>query len=236
MDPLALAAPAAVVGGSLLVVGARRRIAFLAGVMVVGLLVPLCGRTLPTTAGWGFAAGADLVATLLGGLILLIGFRPIGARLAVGRWWITTLWLVAVAAAAVIGVWAWPQVADWLDPGRVVPPRAPNASDLDALIDPLRWTLGAGMAVMVAAVRQMLAPEATRLAAGAALGACGAWLIGIAIASPLPDLSLVALSLVLPLATAAAAWRTVGSAETVEEPTVPEVPDGPAAVGSVEPA
>ncbi|MEO7119008.1 MAG: hypothetical protein ABIZ34_08565 [Candidatus Limnocylindrales bacterium] len=201
MDPLALTAAAAVAAGAVIGTAATRRVPLVATVMIVLILLPLCGRTLPATAGWSLAAGGHLAATLLGGLMLWIAFRPTGPRLSQTVWPGARGWAVVAAVGVVIGVSSWPLFIESLDPARAAVARATE------VLDPLRWTFGAGLASLIAGLRQSLAPEAARLAASAALFVAGAWLIGTAGGARPGDLGLMVAGAVLPIAAAAAAWR-----------------------------
>lgn len=204
MAELAVVAAILVVSGSLLVTIATRRVPFVAAVLVVLVLLPLCGRPFPTSAGWAIAASAHLVATLLGALLLWIGLRATGARLETHQWLPARSWLFVAAGAAAVGVMGWPLLIETLDPTQAAAARLVEWSD------PMRWALGAGMGVLGAAASLILgAPEPPRLAAGAALGAAAAWLVGISAAAPVADLALPACSVVLPCAASLAAWRAL---------------------------
>lgn len=206
MEPLALTAAAAVVGGAIIGAMATRRVPLVAGLMVVLILLPLCGREYPTSAGSALAAGGQLAATFLGGLVLWIGLRPTGPRLTPTLWPGALGWALLAAFAAIVGIAGWPVLVEALDPRRLGEALAAGS------FDPMRWTLGAGLAAGVAAARQLVAPEPSRFAAGAAFAAAAAWLIGVAAGSSASDLGLVVTALVLPIAGSAAAWRSAQAA------------------------
>jgi hypothetical protein len=203
---LAVAAAVAVVVGGLLVTAAARRVSFLTGVLVVLVLLPLCGRPFPTSAGWALAAGAHLVATLLGGLLLWIGLRAYPSGLSAHEWLPPRSWVLLLAAATALGVIGWPLLAEAFGP------TLGDAARGDWL-EPARWSLGAGLAALTAGASLVLgAPEPPRIAAGAALIAAAGWLVGMASGAPVADVTLVATGLMLPCAASVAAWRSLREA------------------------
>ncbi len=204
MELLAVVAPLVVAAGAVLLGAARRPLALEAGLLTVLVLLPLCGRPYPTSAGWALAASVHLVATLLGGFLLWVGMRGVAPRLPEARTLPPLVWAAVVAACVVAGIVGWPLLIEWLDPLRVAEGR------LAAWLEPSRLALGTALGLLAVGLgRLLVASDPPRLAAGAALVAAAAWLIGISAGPSIPDLTLPAVSLVLPAAGAPAAWRSV---------------------------
>lgn len=204
MELLAVVAPLLVATGAVLLCTARRPLALEAGLLTVLVLLPLCGRTYPTSAGWALGAGVHLVATLLGGYLLWVGMRGMSMRTPEASTLHPLIWAGLIAACVTVGVAGWPLLIDWLDPLRTAEGRSAG------WLEPARWALGTALALLVVAGgRLLLSNDPPRLAAGAALAAAGAWLVGISAGGTIPDLTLPAVSLVLPAASAPAAWRSL---------------------------
>ncbi len=190
--------------GALGAASATGRLPFMAGVIAALVLLPLVGRAYPTTAGWALAAGIHLAATLLGALLAWVATRPAGPSLPESRTLDPRGWVIVVALAVAFGVAAWPLAIEWLDPLRTAEARATG------WLEPARWSLGASSALIVVALgRLLVATDPARLAAGAAFAMAASWSMAVAVGAGLPELSLAAVSLVLPVAAATAAWRAL---------------------------
>lgn len=202
-----MAAALAVVVGAALAVMAGTRIAFLAGVMCALVLLPLSRPALPDAMAWTLGAGFYLVGTLLGGYLLWIALRPMGPRFPRGRALVKLAWLILVGVALTVGVAAWPLAVAWIDPGR-----RPGAHLADWL-EAGRWSLGAGLALLLVGTGLLLtAAQPARLAAGAAFGSAAAWLIVTGLGAAAADVTLAAIGLILPAAAATVAVHSLGPA------------------------
>lgn len=199
-----MAAALVAVGGAGLAAVARRRVAFLAGVMCALALVPLCRATLPDDTSWTLSVLAYLAATLLGGYLLWVSMRRSGALLPTGRTLPAWAWLSAAGAALAVGIMAWPAAVEWLDPGRGAGARAAMWWEAG------RWSLGAGTALLlVGCARMLTARDPARLAAGAAFGSAAAWLTVTGLGAAPADVALLAVGLVLPAAAATVAAQSI---------------------------
>lgn len=204
MDPIPAAAALAAVLGAALAAVARTRIAFLAGVVSALALIPLCRAALPEATAWGLGAVAYLVGTLLGGYLLWVSSRATGPRLPSGPTLPLLAWLLLAGAAVGLGVAGWPAMIEWLDPSRA--PGARAASWLEAG----RWSMGAGLALLLIGLGRLLASaQPARLAAGAAFCSAAAWLMVTGLGAAASDVTLPALGLVLPAAAATAAAHSL---------------------------
>ncbi|MDQ3407920.1 MAG: hypothetical protein M3472_07205 [Chloroflexota bacterium] len=204
MELMPVAAALVAVIGAGLTVLARKRIAFLAGVLSALVLLPLCRPALPDAMAWTLSAGAYLVGTLLGGYLLWVALRPIGPRLPRSSALATLAWLAMAGVAVTVGVAAWPLAVAALDASRGTGAR------LADLLEPGRWSLGAGLALLVVGLGPLLtAAQPARLAAGAAFCSAAAWLIVTGLGAAAADVTLAAIGLVLPAAAAAVAVHSL---------------------------
>lgn len=204
MELIPVAAALVAVIGSGLTVLARKRLAFLSGVLCALVLLPLCRPALPDSMAWSLGAGAYLVGTLLGGYLLWVALRPTGPRLPRGGTMAALAWLVLAGVAVTVGVAAWPLAVSGLDPSRAAGAR------LTDLLEPGRWSLGAGLSLVVVGLGPLLtSAQPPRLAAGAAFCSAAAWLIVTGLGAAAADVTLAATGLVLPAAAAAVAVHSL---------------------------
>jgi len=205
VDPIPAAAALVVVAGAGLAAVARTRIALLAGVLSALALVPLNRAALPETTSWSLGALAYLVGTLLGGYLLWVATRRSGGHLATGPTLLRWSWLVLTGLALTVSIAAWPFVVEWLDPSRAVSVRMADRWEAG------RWSLGAGLALVVVGLGRLLAAlEPARLAAGTAFVSAGAWLMASGLGAAAPDVTLPVMGLVLPIAATTAAAQALG--------------------------
>lgn len=208
MDLIPVVAALVTVAGAALAAVARTRIGLLTGVLSALVLIPLCRPALPDDMTWMLSALAYLVGILLGGYLVWVSTRSRGPELEADRTLPVAVWLPLVGAIAILGIAGWAFAVEWLDPSR-----GPGARLADWL-EAGRWSVGAGLALLVVGLGRLLtAAGPARLAAGAAFSSAAAWLIVTGLGAAPPDVTLPAIGLMLPAAAATAAVHSLTRAE-----------------------